>query len=113
MSSDSTYSVEFGIRHKKETAVGASGSHAPPQSLTTLSNPLPGLSLEPERHARLVAEVALVIVATRKAVAKAGQQVVKLRRPEGNALGKGNINASANEEIKRIVAGGFTRSDAP
>jgi hypothetical protein len=105
MSSDQTYSVEFGIRHKKDIAVGTSGSDARPQSLATLSNPLPKLSLEPERHPRLVAEVALVVVATRKAVAKAGQEIVKLRRPESNALGKGNINASADDEIKRIVAG--------
>ena len=63
------------------------------------------LPLEPESYAGLVSEVALVVVPTRKAVAKTRQEVVNLCRPNGDRFGEGNIKATANDKIKGVVAG--------
>ncbi len=61
---------------------------------------------EPEKQTGLVAEVALVVVALGERVAKAGQQVVKLGWPKGDVFAQWNVDATADDEIKRIVAWG-------
>ena len=59
--------------------------------------------LKTELYSSLVPEVALVIVALREVIAEASQQALKLRWPEGDLLGHRDVDASADEEIKRIV----------
>lgn|SRR5208283_349891 len=63
--------------------------------------------LETELYSSLIPEVALVIVALREIIAKASQQVLKLRWPDGDVLVHGNVDASTNKEIKGIIAGGL------
>jgi hypothetical protein len=63
-------------------------------------------------NARLVAEVALVVVAMGKVIAKAGQEVVELRWSDGDVFAYRNVDASANEEIKGIVARRFASDKA-
>ena len=65
-------------------------------------------ALKTELYSSLVSEVALVIVALREVIAKASQQVLKLRWPDGDVLVHVNVDASTNEEIKGIIAGGLT-----
>jgi hypothetical protein len=67
--------------------------------------------LEPERDTGLIPEVALIVVATCKAGAESGQHIIKLCGPNGNRFGEGNIDASADYEIKGVVAW-RTREDA-
>ena len=67
--------------------------------------------LEPENDARVVAEVALVVVASGKVVAEASQNKVNFRRPNGDGFGQGYVESSTNDEIKGIVARGM-RADA-
>ena len=66
--------------------------------------------LEPENDARVVAEVALVVVAFGKIVAEASQKKVNLRRPNSDGFAQGDVEPSANEEIKGIVARGVRTS---
>lgn len=61
--------------------------------------------LEVELNACLEPEVALVIVACRKVIAKSSQQIVKLSRPYGEVFAQRNIDAPADDKIKGIVAG--------
>lgn len=51
--------------------------------------------------------IALVIVALREVIAKARQQVLKLRWPDGDLLSHRDLDAFADEEIKRIVTRGL------
>lgn len=62
--------------------------------------------LEPENDARVVAEVALVVVAASKTVAKASQKKINLRRPNGDRFAQRDVESSTNDEIKGIVARG-------
>lgn len=57
-------------------------------------------TLEAELNARLEAEIALVVIALGKVIAKAGQQIVKLCRPFGDVFAKWNVNATANNKIR-------------
>ena len=63
--------------------------------------------LETELYSSLVPEVALVVVPVGKVIAKPGQQVLELRWPDGDVLIHWNVDASTNEEIKGIIAGGL------
>jgi hypothetical protein len=63
--------------------------------------------LEPEHNSSLVSEVTLVVVATREGISKTGQQVVKLHWPDGDVFVDRDVNASADDEVKRIVARGL------
>jgi hypothetical protein len=65
------------------------------------------LSSEAELNTSLVAKVALIVVAGRQAVAKAVQEIVKLCRSDREVLAQRNVDASADDEIKRIVARRF------
>jgi len=68
--------------------------------------------LEAKLNTGLVPEVALVVVAMRKVVAKPSQQVLELRWTDGDVLVHGNVDASADQEIKRIVAWGLAGDTA-
>ena len=59
--------------------------------------------LEPELNARLVAEVALVLVSACESVAKPGKNVIDLRRAEGDGVRKRNIDTAAEHEVKCVV----------
>jgi hypothetical protein len=63
------------------------------------------LPLEPETYTGLVSEIALIVVATRKAVTEACQEVINLNRPNGDRFGKRNVKATANDKIKGVIAG--------
>ena len=67
------------------------------------------LGLEPEYDAGVVAEVALVVVALGKAIAKPRQHKIKLCRPDGDGFCHGNVDPSTYDEIERIVAGVCSR----
>jgi hypothetical protein len=54
----------------------------------------------------VVPEVALVVVAMRKAIPKARQQVFELRWSNGDVFPHRDVDASTDQEIKRIVARG-------
>ena len=60
--------------------------------------------LEPDHHAAVIAEVALVVVARSEGVAEPGQHKIKLCRPDGKVFGQGDIEASPNHKIPGIVA---------
>jgi hypothetical protein len=101
----------------------AEAPHPPPAGpeLTGFSRVLPigsarsrGLSavLKPELNAGLIAEVALVVVACCKGIAKAGQKIVKLLRPDGDLRGGRDVDAAADDEVERIVARGLTCDQA-
>jgi len=68
--------------------------------------------LEAELDARLIPEVALVIVACREGIAKTGQEIVKLYGPNGYLGGDRNVDPAADDEVKRIVAGRVASSEA-
>jgi len=70
-----------------------------------MNYPGPTSRLEAELNTGLVPEVALVVVAMREVIAKAGQEIVKLCRPYGEVFAQRNVDASADDKIKRIVAG--------
>src|SRR5580692_7239106 len=61
--------------------------------------------LKAELNPSLVPEVALVVVAPRKIVAKASQQIIKLCWPYGEVFAQRNVDASADNKIKGVVAG--------
>ena len=65
------------------------------------------LLLEPQINTCIEPKVALVVVPTCKAGAKARQYVIKLPDPDGNGPGNPDIDASADDEIEGIVAGRF------
>jgi len=69
------------------------------------------LGLEPKYDAGVVAEVALVVVALGKAIAKPRQHKIKLCRPDGDGFCHGNVEPSTYDEIEGVVAG-VLRSDA-
>jgi len=60
--------------------------------------------LETENDSALVTEVALVVIAFGKVVAESRQHKVKLRWSDGNGVGHGNIDSSADDEVESIVA---------
>jgi hypothetical protein len=60
--------------------------------------------LEAELDTGLVPEVALVVVAMLKAISKARQQVSELRWSNGDVFPHRDVDASTDQEIKRIVA---------
>ena len=72
--------------------------HSPIESVLLLAQ------LEPENNPSLVPEIALVVVATCEGIAKTGQQVVKLHWPDGDVFVDRYVDASADDEVKRIVA---------
>ena len=87
MSVDSV--VRFNSRQpwmKNKNGKAANGPrHCHPQPLRVLKTGLPCSSqLEPENDASVVPEVALVVVASRKGIAEAGQHKIKLRWPDGD-----------------------------
>ena len=63
------------------------------------------LRLERENYTRLEAEVALIVVTSCEGIAKSGQNVVELTRPDRDGIGDLDVQASANDEIKRVVGG--------
>ena len=65
--------------------------------------------LEAELNTSLVSEIALVVVAVCKGIAKAGQHIVNLCRPDSDVFAKRNVDTSADNEVKRIVAGRLTQ----
>lgn len=73
--------------------------HSPVESVLLL------VKLEPENNSSLVPEIALVVVATREGIAKTGQQVVNFNWPDGDVFVDRYVDASADDEVKRIVAG--------
>jgi hypothetical protein len=60
--------------------------------------------LEPENDSSVVPEVALVVVATTKAIAESSQHKIKLCRPNGDRFGQWDVDSSSNNEIPSIVA---------
>jgi hypothetical protein len=76
-----------------------------PQSPAACDDSQLQFPLEPEANTGLVSEIALIVVATRKAVTEPCQKIVKLYRPNGDRFGKRNIKATANDEVKGVVAG--------
>ena len=85
------------LQEKKTARVGEL-----PQSLALSSQFLP--ALEPKRHAGLVSQIALVVVAAGESGAKAGEQVIDLYWSKGNRFGDRNVESSADEKIKGVVA---------
>ena len=55
-------------------------------------------------NAGLIPEVALVLVYGSEAIAKTGQHVVHLYRPEGDAVRKRNVEAVTEHKVECIVA---------
>ena len=53
----------------------------------------------------MISEIALVVVAGRESIAKAGQQIVKFDQTDSNFRAERNVDTSADDEIERIVAG--------
>ena len=53
----------------------------------------------------MISEIALVVVAGRESIAKAGQQIVKFDQTDSNFGAERNVDTSADDEIERIVAG--------
>ena len=72
-----------------------------PQPPLTANN---NAQLEAKNDASVVPEVALVVIASRKGVAEPSQHEIKLRRPDGDGFAQWDVDASANDEIKSIVA---------
>ena len=60
--------------------------------------------LEAKNDASVVPEVALVVIAASKGVAKPSQHEIKLHRSDGNGFAQGDVESSANHEIPRIIA---------
>ena len=52
----------------------------------------------------MVSEIALVVIAVCKGIAKTGQHIVNLCRPDSDVFAKRNVDTSADNEVKRIVA---------
>ena len=75
-----------------------SSLHFPIQSVLLLAQ------LEPDDHSSLVSEIALVVVASREGIAKTGQQVVNFNWPDGDVFVDRYVDASADDEVERIVA---------
>src|SRR5258706_4950706 len=67
--------------------------------------------LKPKNDSGLVAEVALVVVAACEIIAETSQHIIDLCRSDRNVRTNLNVNSSANDEVKGIVAGTF-RYDA-
>ena len=63
------------------------------------------VSLETKLNTRLIAEVALVVVASGESIAEARQEVVNFCWPDGEMLAYRNVDAATDDEIERIVAG--------
>jgi hypothetical protein len=63
-----------------------------------------GPQLEPENDSSVVPEVALVVIATSKAIAEPSQHKIKLCRPNGDGFAQRDVDSSANNEIPSIVA---------
>ena len=61
-------------------------------------------TLEAVLNARLEAEVALVVVRAVKSLPKRVSKYVKLCRPYDEVFAQRNVDATANDEIERIVA---------
>jgi hypothetical protein len=57
-----------------------------------------------ELNTRLIPKIALVVVAMCKVIAKAGQQVIELRWTDGDVFTQRNVDATADQEIKGIIA---------
>ena len=57
-----------------------------------------------ELNTSLIPKIALVVVTMRKIIAKAGKQIIKLCWTDSNVFAHRNVDASADEEIKSIVA---------
>lgn len=87
----------------------------PPQfhSQRFLRNHCAAVPLETELYSGLIPEVALVVVALGKVIPEASQQVLELRWPDGDVLVYGNVDAAADEKIKRIVAWGLAGDETP
>jgi hypothetical protein len=60
--------------------------------------------LEPENDTSVVPEVALVVIATTKAIAESSQHKIKLCRPNGDGFAQRDVDSSANNEIPSIIA---------
>jgi hypothetical protein len=60
--------------------------------------------LEPENDTCVIPEVALVVVASGKAVSEPSENEIKLRRPDGDGFAQWDVNSSANNEIPSIIA---------
>ena len=59
--------------------------------------------LKRENNPTLIAEVALIVVTASEVVAESGQHIVNLGRADGDGFGNLNIQAPANQEVKRVV----------
>jgi len=77
--------------------------------MDTTSN---SVHLELNYNSGLVAEVALVVVATRERITKARQKIVNFHWADGEAFVDGNVDAAADDEIKCVVAGALAGDDA-
>lgn len=62
--------------------------------------------LEPENDASVVSEVTLVVITLSKIIAEAGQYIINLRHPNGDGFAQRDVQSSANDEVKSIVARG-------
>ena len=60
--------------------------------------------LEPENDTSVVPEVALVVIPLSEIIAEPGQHIIKLPRPNSDGFAQRDVNSSANDEVKSIVA---------
>jgi hypothetical protein len=68
------------------------------------------IGLESKLNASLVPEVALIVIFRSEGIAKTSQQIVKLNGSNRDSRGERNIENSADDEVKRIVAGRFANA---
>jgi hypothetical protein len=69
--------------------------------------------LKTELYSSLVAELLRLFLPLREVIGEASQQVLKLRWPDGDLLSHRDVDASADEEIKRIVTRGLAMRRRP
>jgi hypothetical protein len=94
-----------------ENSTGLLHNFTAQETLAVVGNAARSAQLEPDDNSSLVPEVALIVVATREGIAKAGQQVVKLHWSDGDVFVDRYVDASTNDEIKGIVARGLAGDD--
>jgi hypothetical protein len=77
-----------------------------------LERPLSRTRSKAELNARLIPKIALVVIASCEGVSEASQQILELRWPDGDMFAQRDVDASADEEVKRIIAWGFAGNQA-
>ena len=68
--------------------------------------------LEPDDDSGLSAEIVLGAFADDDAITEAGANIINLGHAEGNMFAEGQVEATADDEIKRSVIGQLTEVDA-